>query len=214
MKFRLILTYIVIILLTVAVIRTYMLSAMENALYNDNKISLMTKINIIATDIVDVPEENIGFAMDEDIILLSIGNDNRIIVTNTDAVVIYDNASNIYANSEGKVRLSPMILSALYGESTYNKVENEDGVTTAASVPIMKNGEISGAIYIETSADEIHTMLLSTARSINYLTVLLCALAIILSFVFAGIFTSPIEKLIKKIKGQNVGHKMKIDVEA
>ena len=110
MKFRLILTYIVIILLTVAVIRTYMLSAMENALYNDNKISLMTKINIIATDIVDVPEENIGFAMDEDIILLSIGNDNRIIVTNTDAVVIYDNASNIYANSEGKVRLSPMIL--------------------------------------------------------------------------------------------------------
>lgn len=214
MKFRLILTYIVIILLTATVIRNYMLTAMENALYNDNKISLMTKINIIATDIADVPEENIGFAMDEDIVLLSIGNNNRIIVANTDASIIYDNASNIYANSEGKVRLSPMILAALYGESTYNKVENEDGVTTAASVPIMKNGEISGVVYIETSADEIYTMLSSTARSINYLTALLCSIAILLSFVFAGIFTAPIEKLIKKIKSQSVGHKMKIDVEA
>ncbi len=212
MKFRLILTYLAIILLTVAVIRTYMLTAMETALYNDNKINIMTKINIIATDIADVPQANIGNAMDEDILLLSIGNDNRIIVTNNDAVVIYDNTANMYANSVGKVRLSPMIISALYGESTYNKVENDDGITTAASVPIMKDGGISGAIYIETSADEIGAMLSSTARSINYLTVLLCAIAIILSFVFAGIFTSPIEKLIKKIKGQSVANKMKIDV--
>ncbi len=213
MKYRLILTYIVIILLAVTVVRMYMLTAMSSALYNDNKVNLMTKINIIATDIADVPPSGIEKTMDEDIIMLSIGNNSRIIVTNTDAVVIYDNAENIYVDSTGKVRLSPMILSGLCGESTYNKVESEDVITTAASVPIIRNGEVSGVVYIESSANEIGAILSATERRINYLTVLLCAIAILLSFIFAGLFTAPIERLIKKIKGQKDSHKMKIDVE-
>jgi len=214
LKFRLILTYLVVILVSVAVIRGYVLSAMSSALYNDNKVNLMTKINIIATDIADTPETGIGKALEDDIALLAIGSDNRIIVTNNDAVVVYDNATKSYLNSKGKVRLSPMILSALYGESTYNKVENEDGITTAGSVPIKKNGVISGAVYIETSADEIGTMLETTRQRVNLITGFLILAAILISVVFAGIFTSPIEKLIKKIKSQNSGRKMKIDIAA
>ncbi len=214
LKFRLILTYLAVILVSVAVIRGYVLSEMSSALYNDNKVNLMTKINIIATDIADAPESSIGKALEADIAMLSIGSDNRIIITNTDAMVIYDNAANVYANSEGKIRLSPMILSALYGESTYNKVENVDGITTAASVPIKKNDVISGAVYIETSADEIGVMLETTERRVNWITAFLSAIAILISIVFAGIFTSPIEKLIKKIKTQSSGRKMKIDIVA
>lgn len=190
-----------------------MTSAMSSALYNDNKVNLMTKINIIATDIADIPPTAIEKTMDEDIIMLSIGNGSRIIVVNTDGVVVYDNTKNVYVNSKGKVRLSPMVLASLSGESIYNKVESEEVITTAASVPVMKNGEVIGVVYIESSANEIGTMLASTERRINYLTALLCAIAILLSFVFAGLFTAPIEKLIKKIKGQSSAHKMKIEVE-
>lgn len=212
MKFRLILTYLIIILLSVTVLRIYVLSAMADCLYNENKVSVMTKINIIATDIASVPDSDIAKALDDDVAQLAIGKDNRIIVTNTDAVVVYDNTINLYANSLGKVRLSPMILSALCGESTYQKVECENEVNTAGSVPIMKNGLVSGVVYMENSADEIAGMLADTRRSINYLTVLLCAVAVFLSLIFAGIFTSPIEKLINKIKAQSAGKKVKIDV--
>ncbi len=214
MKFRLILTYLIIILLSVTVLRMYVLSAMADCLYNENKVSVMTKINIIATDIASVPDSDIEKALDDDVAQLAIGKDNRIIVTNTDAVVVYDNTINLYANSLGKVRLSPMILSALCGESTYQKVAHENEVNTAGSVPIIKNGLVSGVVYMETSADEIAVMLSDTKRSINYLTILLCAVAVFLSLIFAGIFTSPIEKLINKVKAQSVGKKVKIDVDS
>lgn len=214
LKFRLILTYLAVILISVAVIRGYVLTEMSSALYNDNKVNLMTKINIIATDIADTPESSIGKALEADIALLAISSDNRIIITNTDAVVIYDNAVKSYANSVGKVRLSPMILSALYGESTYNKVENEDGITTAASVPIKKNDIINGVVYIETSADEIGLMLETTRNRVDLITIVLSIIAVLISVIFAGIFTSPIEKLIKKIKSQKSDRKMKIDIVA
>ncbi len=214
MRFRLIFTYIIIIVLSVTVIRFYMFSALSKSLYNDNKISMLTKINIIATDIASVPEAGLEKALDEDIILLAIGGDSRIIVTNTDGVIVYDNTGNIYANSRGKVRLSPMILSALSGESSYNKAEKDKVVTTAASVPIMKNGDIVGVVYMESSADEITKVLSDTKRSMNYLLILLCVFAIFLSFVFAGFFLSPITKLINKIKAQNVDKKMKIEFNA
>lgn len=211
MKIRLVFTYIVVILVSVLVLKTYIMSAMSASLYNDNRVNMVTKINIIATDIAMVPESEIGKALDDDVAQLSIGKNNRIIVTNSDAVVIYDNTSNAYSDSTGKVRLSPMILSALCGESAYNKVKDGDGISTAASVPIMKNGIVSGAVYIESSADEISAVLSSTGRSINYLAAILCAAVTVLSFFFAGAFTSPIEKLISKVKAQSSGRKVKIE---
>lgn len=214
MKTRLIFTYIIIILLSVTVLRFYVLSAMSACLYNDNKVTMMTKINIIATDIADIPDSEIGRALDEDVVQLSIGKNNRILVINTDAKVIYDNTVNVYANSTGKVRVSPMILTALSGESSYRKVESGESADAAAAVPIMKNGSVSGVVYMETSADEIVAVLNDTSRSINFLTVLLCLIAVGLSFAFAGIFTAPITKLNSKIKAQSRGQKMKIDVEA
>ncbi len=211
MKARLIFTYIIVILISVVVLKSYIMSAMSASLYNDNRVNMVTKINIIATDISGVPEEELASALDEDVAQLSIGKDNRIIVTNSDAVVIYDNTPNIYSNSTGKVRLSPMILSALSGESSYNKAPYDGGINTAAAVPIMKNGAVSGAVYIESSADEIYAVLTSTGRSINYLAAILCLAAGVMSFVLAGMFTSPIEKLIKKVKAQSEGRKVKID---
>ena len=96
MKARLIFTYIIVILLSVVVLKSYIMSAMSKSLYNDNRVNMVTKINIIATDIAGVPEEELGAALDEDVAQLSIGKDNRIIVTNSDALVIYDNTPNIY----------------------------------------------------------------------------------------------------------------------
>lgn len=211
MRPRLIFTYIVVILVSVVVLKSYIMSAMSASLYNDNRVNMVTKISIIATDISGVPESDIERALDEDVAQLSIGRDNRIIVTNSDAVVIYDNTPNSYTNSLGKVRLSPMILTALSGESSYNKVESESGINTAAAVPVMKNGEICGTVYIESSAEEIATVLSSTGRSINYLAAVLCVAAAIISFLFARAFTAPIEKLIKKVKAQSEGRKVKID---
>ena len=96
MKARLIFTYIIVILISVVVLKSYIMSAMSASLYNDNRVNMVTKINIIATDISGVPEEEIAKAMNEDLAQLSIGKDNRIIVTNSDAFVIYDNTPNVY----------------------------------------------------------------------------------------------------------------------
>lgn len=214
MKARLIFTYIAVILVSVIVLRTYIMSAMSSSLYNDNRVNMVTKISIIATDIARLPESEIASALDEEVEQLSISKDNRIIVTNADAVVIYDNTVNIYSNSKGKVRLSPMILTALCGETSYNKVETDGKISTAAAVPVMKNGTVSGVVYIENSAEEIAAVLATTGRSINYLAAVLCAASALLSIVLAGRMTAPIEKLIKKIKEQSHGKKSKIDVSA
>lgn len=214
MKARLIFTYIAVILISVIVLRSYIMSAMESSLYNDNRVNIVTKISIIATDISSLPESEIAAALDEDVEQLSIGRGNRVIVTNSDAQVIYDNTVNIYSDSTGKVRLSPMILTALCGETSYNKVETDGKMSTAAAVPVMKNGVIRGAVYIENSADEIVAVLNSTGRSINYLAAVLCAASAILSVILAERMTAPIEKLIKKIKEQSRGKKAKLDVSA
>lgn len=213
MKVRLILTYIAIILICVSAISVYMLSAMEKALYDDDKVSMMTEINIIATDISSVSEADIEAALSEDIARLSIAKDKRIIITNKDAVVIYDNTVNIYADSVGKVRISPMILSALSGESTYTKVETDGEMTTAASAPIILDSKVSGVVYMESPADEIELLLSTTYKRVLYLAIFMCAIVILLSVIFAGVFTSPIEKLIKKIKERGE-KKSEIDIVA
>ena len=63
MKARLIFTYIIVILISVVVLKSYIMSAMSASLYNDNRVNMVTKINIIATDISGVPEEEIAEAM-------------------------------------------------------------------------------------------------------------------------------------------------------
>ena len=188
MKVRLILTYIAIILICVSAISVYMLSAMEKALYDDDKVSMMTEINIIATDISSVSEADIEAALSQDIARLSIAKDKRIIITNKDAVVIYDNTVNIYADSVGKVRISPMILSALSGEATYTKVETDGEMTTAASAPIILDSKVSGVVYMESPADEIELLLSTTYKRVLYLAIFMCAIVILQQFLekFAG----------------------------
>ncbi|MDP4133097.1 MAG: HAMP domain-containing sensor histidine kinase [Bacillota bacterium] len=176
---------------------------------------MMTKANIIATDISQLSTEEIEDTMDDNLVQLNVGKDIRVIVTDNEASIIFDNTVNIYADSKGKVRLSGMVLSALKGQTVYNKVQSSGGVNTACSVPIMNQGSVTGSVYIEASADEIGTVISDIEKSMNWLTLLLCVTVGIISIMFANMLTAPVEALIRKIKSFSENdQKNKIDIKA
>jgi len=203
-------TYFVIIMVTLSLMSIYILGVLEDKLYDNEKVNMFTKANIIAGTVSSYFEEDSPNRTEKDISQFLTGTNIRAIVVNNAFKVVYDSNSEL----TDKIYVRDIINTASNGEQAHKIYENELGDNMlSVAVPIKDSGTTVGVIYLITTIESIDKTI--SYISVNLLTVsaLISILVGMLSLGMSFIVTSPLDEFIavaKEISKGNFDKKVKV----
>lgn len=189
-------TYFIIIAMTLGIIGIYLTNSMRQYSLNQKKIQTLTQANVIAGYIAqysDLSEQSINYLLEQQ----HIGSSSRVLMLDIDAKVTYDSNNGIM---QEKYMPKSIILSAIEGNNNAETLTDADGEPIiGAAVPVMKAKEVAGVIYYQESGAETVQFMNQIWAVMLMLAVLVSLLIGVVSFVMAGIITSPIAELTDKL---------------
>ncbi|WHH58428.1 ATP-binding protein [Petroclostridium sp. X23] len=183
---------------------------MREYFFNQKGVELLTRANIIANIMpryIQYSDEGIQEAVKQ----LEIDKSIRVIITDKEAKVLFDTAEN--NNLKDKVFLKEEVMKALQGNDVQNHFE-EAGWVVNAAVPIIKEKETTGVIYLSASAQDIENFLNDIKKKLYGIALIVSVLIGLLSSFLAGVITAPVEELIAVIKHMADGNlNQKVEVK-
>ncbi len=191
-------------MLTLVFISTYILATISQYLYNQNQVELLANANVVANVVSEYIKK------DTDIIpaaisRLSISDSVRVIVTDKNAVVLHDSASE-HANIEGKTLVKPEVVSALKGNDSVGRYDEGDiGTIIQGAVSVISDSEIIGVVYLSEAAKATDDFMADIRWILIIISLIVCILIGVLSSVMADVIVSPIENLTKIINRMKSG---------
>lgn len=195
-RWRLVLTYFVIIILTLGLIGIYLTNSMQQYSLNQKRIQTLTQANVLAgyiSQYQDLSDKTINYLLEQQ----QIGSNSRVLMLDTDAKVTYDSNNRIM---QGKYLPTALVLNAIEGNNNAEKLTDADGETIiGAAVPMMNNKTVTGVIYYQTSAADSIQFMNQIWATMLMLAVLVSLLTGVVSFVMAGFITAPIRELTEKL---------------
>lgn len=199
-RFAMLSTYIAVIVMTLTLMSAYILGILSENLYSEKTVKLFAKANMIsqtASSVWDTEDINILYLRFEDITERSLAGTNiRGVITNTAYSVMYD--TNYEANMSGKVFMRSVLKRALDGEQVDSSFEADAGKTITVSVPIEKDGEIIGGVYLAENVASISETIGAIRTSLFVFSVVIVFVIGILSIGASYIMTRPLTQ-IKKV---------------
>lgn len=190
------LTYFIIIVLTICLIGVYITNSMRRYTLNQKKIQTLTQANVIAGYIAqyqDLSNKSINYLLEQQ----QVAGDCRVLMLDTEAHVTYDSNGGAM---QGKYMPTAAVLDAIEGNNNVEPLEDANKeLVIGAAVPIMKHKAVSGVIYYQASAADTVDFMNQIFATIFMLTVLVSILVGVVSFVMSGIITQPITALTEKL---------------
>lgn len=196
-------TYIAVIMLTLALLTIYILGVLNENLYDDKRVGLFAKANIISDTLTSsLLDEDIK-TIQNDVGQLLAGTGIRGIVLNTAFNVIYDTNGEL----TGKVLMRDIIKTAADGEQAHFVMQNDSGINMMTVAVPMKSGErIVGAIYLIESLEGIDSTVRSVRINLLVFSFLIALLVGMLSLGMSFIVTSPLDDAMNAAKEISKGN--------
>ncbi len=194
-------------------ISTYVLDLLEEYSFDQEEIELLTRANIIANITSEYVKNKNKNIIEQIVNALEIDKSIRAVVTDTEANVLFDTART--GNYTGKVFVKEEIVEALAGkEDVKRRYEDEAGWFMNAAVPITKEGELVGVVYLSTSVQQISDFLEEIKRSLITISFIVSIMIGLLSAGLATAISAPVEKLtgvIKNMADGNLSQQVKVN---
>ena len=187
-------SYVIVMILTLFLFSIYLLSTYRNYFYENEKVNLFAKANIVSSIITENGIENTRSLTNATRDLFS-DSPARLMVLNKQAVVVYDNDSqNSFVN---KFFIKDTIKSALMGETSSTIFENPDGSNSIdVCIPVKDlNDEAVGIVYLRKSLSSADEFLKDISSAIYRMGLIMAIVIALLSIVISGIITRPLTKL-------------------
>jgi len=181
----------------------YILSSMKTYLYEDEKQSVTTMSNVVASFAVDYMDEQTGkldrYSFNGFVNEIGVNSGMRVMVLNKDVVVLYDSQNN--RNMIGTVQVRPTIMSAVGGVDGYKEYHDDEvSMTLDASSPIFNsNGEVVGVVNIVYVPEGINKLLDAIYTEMLLLILLISLLVGIVIFIVANLVSKRIVDFTSKI---------------
>ncbi|MBR6646677.1 MAG: HAMP domain-containing histidine kinase [Clostridia bacterium] len=169
----------------------FMVNTLYTYLFNQRKMELLTSANIMAS-IVSENYTNSYISMK--LPQLQLEKNTRAIAVDTDSRVIYD--SYYLTSQTGKYFINSSIIDALSpnGKSASQSYREDGDWYISATVPVVKNAQTIGAIYLLVSGDSTEEIIIDVRNYTALLGVLIIVFVGIFSLSMAKILTLPIEQ--------------------
>lgn len=195
-RWKLVLTYFIIIVLTLGLIGVYITNSMQQYILNQKKINTLSQANVIAgyiSQYQDLSNESIKYLLAQQ----QVPSDCRVLMLDLEARVAYDSNNGVM---QGKYMPTAPILDALEGNNNVEQIKDaDDELIICAAVPTIKDKAVTGVIYYQASAADASDFMNQIFVTMLMLTVLVSILIGVVSFVMSGIITDPIRDLTEKL---------------
>lgn len=190
-------------LLTLFLFSYYILTTTKNYLYEDEKQSVTTTSNVVASFAVDyidpltqkLDREKFTKFINE----IRIDSQMRVLILNKDITVLYDSQNN--RNMLGTAQVRPAILTAVNGLGGFMEYQTDgNAVIFDAAAPVLTSeGEVIGVVdivYVPESVTRIHSAIMG---EMAFLILVISLLVGIIIFVVANIVSRRIVDFTSKI---------------
>ena len=195
-RWKLVLTYFLIIVLTLGLIGVYITNSMQQYILNQKKINTLSQANVIAgyiSQYQDLSNEGINYLLAQQ----QVPSDCRVLMLDLEARVTYDSNNSVM---QGKYMPNASILDAIEGNNSVEQIKDADGeLIVSAAVPTIKDKVVTGVIYYQASAADASDFMNQIFVTMLMLTLLVSILIGVVSFIMSGIITKPIRDLTEKL---------------
>lgn len=204
MRFSMIATYVVVILIAMTVLSVYILGILADSFYSTEKVKLFAKANIVSGLISDT--EDITDETHESIKRTLLGSNIRCIVVGKDLRALFD--SNSDSDIVGKIVIREAVNKCMSkGEETYVIGEGINGVKMlSVGVPLMTGTRTLGAVYLAESVSGAEAAVDDIRKNLIIFAVITSILVAMLSFVLSLMTTAPIDEFIAVSKEISKGN--------
>ena len=191
------LTYIMVVAVILLILNTYPILMAQNMVFSSKESSLTRQALTIGSAIAvseTLTEESVEQAMTvlEDLQV------TRVIITDASARILYD-SSTLY-NRQGDYALMEEVLSALNGADVFQSEYRSGAFRSRTAVPMIYRGMTLGAVYLYEYDTDQAGLLLSIQSNLRYISLLICAIALLLVLVLSKALTRNTSLLLGAIR--------------
>lgn len=186
----------IIIVVVLLVLSSFLINMLYSYLFDQRKTDVLTNANIIASILSeDFTEAYISHKMPQ----MPLEKNARAIVVNTESTVLYDSYKE--TSMKNKTFINASITNALLsdGKNTANAYKENGSWFIDAAVPITKNSQTVGAIYLIVSGDVTENIIVHIQNALLLLSGLTIVFVGFFSTSIASILTLPVERFTKFI---------------
>jgi len=191
------LTYILVVAVIILVLNTYPILMAQEMVFTSKESTLKRQALTIGSAIA-VSETLTGEGVEQAMTLLEDMQVTRVLVTDDEARILYD--SSTLDNRREDYALMGEVLGALQGKDEFRSEYREGAFRSRAAVPIVYRGVTLGAVYLYEYDTEQAELLLSIQSNLRYISIMICAVAIILVLVLAKALTRNTSLLLGAIR--------------
>ena len=191
------LTYILVVAAILLILNTYPVLKAQDMVFTSKESSLKRQALTIGSAIA-VSETLTVEGVEQAMALLEDLQVTRVLVTDAAARILYD--SSTLDNRSGDYALMGEVLGALEGSDVFRSEYRQGAFRSRAAVPMVYRGTTLGAVYLYEYDTEQAELMLSIQSNLRYISIMICAVAIILVVVLAKALTRNTSLLLGAIR--------------
>lgn len=195
-RWKLVLTYLIITALTLGVIGVYITGSMKDYTLEQKKISTLSQANVIAgyiSQYQDLSNDSINKLLAQQ----QLSSDCRVLMLDVEGRVTYDSNND---TMKGKYMFLSPVLDAIEGNNSVEQGKDGDNeLIISAAVPIMKDKSVTGVIYYQALASDAADFINQVNVTMVMLIIFVSILISMVSFIMSGIITNPIRDITEKL---------------
>ncbi len=182
-----------LLLLLLLLLNTYPLITSRDTVFEEKRSSLSGQAAVVASSLSGTDRLNqAGVA--EILRFLDISGFARVVVTNKDGTVVYDDGG-----ATGGVTDIPDIGTALDGKTVFRSVFADAAFVSSIATPLSSQGALTGAVYLSEYDAERAEILLTLQGRIRILSLIIGVVALVLALVFLFILMQRIRALVRSM---------------
>ena len=202
------LTYMLLIAAVLILLNTYPLVMAQDMVFKSKETAMKSQALTVSTAL-GVTETLTADGVEQVMALLEDLSATRILVTDPSGLILYDTSE--IDNSVYRYALLGEVVAALRGEDVFRS-EYRDGVfRSRAAAPVVHRGITLGAVYLYEADAEQAELLRTIQSNLGYLSVGICVMALVLSWVLSKALTRGMGSLlgaIRQVRGGEYSHRV------
>ena len=190
-------TYLSVIAVIILLLNTYPLYMTQDMVFHSKESSLRRQALAISTAL-GVTDTLTAEGVEQAVSLLEELSATRILVTDAAGLILYDTSE--IDNRLYDYALMGEVVAALRGQDVFRCEYRDGAFRSRAAVPVTYRGMTLGAVYLYEYETEQAQLLLGLQSNLRYLSILICCLAVLLSFVLSKALSRKMMRLLGGIR--------------
>jgi len=191
------LTYLLIVAVIILVLNTYPLIMAQDMVFSSKESNLKRQALTIGSALA-VSESLTAEGVEQAMALLEDMQVTRVLITDASGLILYDSSS--LDNRKGDFALMAEVIAALQGRDVWRSEYRGGAFRSRVAVPIMHRSVTLGAVYLYEYDSEQAELLLSIQSNLRYISILICAVALLLALLLSKALTRNTSVLLGAIR--------------